>query len=719
MRQLPAAVSSVDPSRGEEATSHRMKLERETYPSPIGRAGQVATVSRPVLPETWSTLYLPGVPEPIISWMASIQSASTTMSSSERRIPQRELGMGGSLGDKISTHGPKMAEIKNTRFLKYLPLLLDALRSADPNPMRPAEAMAWIRAKEEVPAEDLTRLIKKGTQSGTQSIFVNDVHWARFYLVKAGLIDNARRGLWSLTTEGREKRLSQNETWDLYVRIRDADRLGGSQAEGDVPAPGAERDLEEGRSYWFAGSVWGRTDDQLARFLEQGTWENGYEDQFLDLVRGIKPGDQIAIKASFVKKRVPFDVGGKPVSVMRIKATGTVLDNAGDGRTVKVAWDPTGEPRDWYFYTYRTTIVKADTETEDGRRLVDFTFRGAPQDYTWWLERPYWLEKYGVKPELISVDAPPEPIAIEDEEIVEEESPYTIDDIIADGCFLIGGELEEILYRWRLKKNLILQGPPGTGKTWLAKRLGFALAGSNDRETARSRLRVVQFHPSLAYEDFVRGWRPAGDGRLQLVDGIMMQAIQAAESEPDRPFVLVIEEINRGNPAQIFGEMLTLLEVTKRRGSEAIELAYRKEPGERVHVPENLYVVGTMNVADRSLAIVDLALRRRFAFIDLEPRFGDAWRAWCARGGIENAILAEIEGRIGALNAEISAAITLGPNFRIGHSYVTPDTDERVTDGRAWFRAMVETEIGPLLDEYWFDAPETAKAARAKLLVGL
>jgi 5-methylcytosine-specific restriction enzyme B len=404
---------------------------------------------------------------------------------------------------------------------------------------------------------------------------------------------------------------------------------------------------------------------------------------------------------------------------MRIKATGTVLDNAGDGRTVKVAWNPPAEPRDWYFYTYRTTIVEADKEAEGSRRLIDFTFRGAPQDYAWWLAQPYWLEKYGVKSETIAVDTPGALIAIEDDEIAEEESPYTIDDIIADGCFLTSGELAEILDRWRSKMNLILQGPPGTGKTWLAKRLGFALAGSNDRDTARSRLRVVQFHPSLAYEDFVRGWRPAGDGRLELVDGILMQTIQAAESEPDRPFVLVIEEINRGNPAQIFGEMLTLLEVTKRRRSEAIELAYRKEPGERVHVPANLYVIGTMNVADRSLAIVDLALRRRFAFIDLEPRFGDAWRSWCAHRGIENAMLAEIEARIGVLNAEITAAITLGPQFRIGHSYVIPDTDAPITDGRAWFRARIETEIGPLLDEYWYDAPETAKAARIRLLAGL
>jgi 5-methylcytosine-specific restriction protein B len=468
-----------------------------------------------------------------------------------------------------------MAEAKSNRFTKYFPLLLDALRSTDPNPMRPAEAMAWIRAKEDVSTQDLTRFV----QNGTQSIFENDVHWARFYLVKAGLLANAKRGLWSLTPKGREARPSPEETWDLYVRIRDANRLGNAQTDEDAPAPGtAGESEEEGKSYWFAGSVWNGTDDQLPRFLEQGVWENGYEDQFLDLVCRIRPGDQIAIKASFVKKRVPFDVGGKPVSVMRIKTTGTVLDNVGDGRTVKVAWDPPAEPRDWYFYTYRTTIVEADAETEDGRRLIDFTFRGIPQDYAWFLAQPYWLEKYGTKSEPVAVDTPAQSAAAEDEEDAEEEYPYTVEDIVAEGCFLTDTELSEILDRWRSKMNLILQGPPGTGKTWLAKRLGFALAGSNDRETARSRLRVVQFHPSLAYEDFVRGWRPAGNGRLELVDGILMQAIQAAESEPDRPFVLVIEEINRGNPAQIFGEMLTLLEVSKRQRSEAIELAYRKKP---------------------------------------------------------------------------------------------------------------------------------------------
>jgi 5-methylcytosine-specific restriction protein B len=150
-----------------------------------------------------------------------------------------------------------------------------------------------------------------------------------------------------------------------------------------------------------------------------------------------------------------------------------------------------------------------------------------------------------------------------------------------------------------------------------------------------------------------------------------------------------------------------------------MELAYRRTPGEVVHVPGNLYVIGTMNVADRSLALVDLALRRRFAFVDLEPRFGPAWRAWCSQRGLDDTMLAEIAARLGVLNDFITASPSLGPQFRVGHSYVTPDTDESIRDGREWFRSKVENEIGPLLDEYWYDARATATAERAKLLDGL
>jgi len=295
--------------------------------------------------------------------------------------------------------------------------------------------------------------------------------------------------------------------------------------------------------------------------------------------------------------------------------------------------------------------------------------------------------------------------------------PYSVEDILKDGCFLEWAEIDRLLDRLRTKKNLILQGPPGTGKTWLAKRLAFALMGQKDD----SKIRAVQFHPNLSYEDFVRGWRPTGEGKLSLADGVFMEAIKAASKDPSSKFVVVIEEINRGNPAQIFGELLTLLEAGKRTPSEALELCYPDADGKRrpVHIPENLYVVGTMNIADRSLALVDLALRRRFAFVGLEPRLGQVWRDWVVNEcAVEPGLVADIERRIAELNDQIAADPRLGKQFRIGHSYVTPAHRLEAGDTKKWFQQVVETEIDPLLDEYWFDAPDEAQKAIARLTQG-
>ena len=257
------------------------------------------------------------------------------------------------------------------------------------------------------------------------------------------------------------------------------------------------------------------------------------------------------------------------------------------------------------------------------------------------------------------------------------------------------------------QKKLILQGPPGTGKTWLAKRLAFALMGERDDR----KLRAVQFHPNLSYEDFIRGWRPHGDGKLSLVDGPFIEVVETAKENPKDKYVIVIEEINRGNPAQIFGEILTLLEADKRTPDEALELCYRREEGERIYVPANMYVIGTMNIADRSLALVDFALRRRFAFIDLEPVLGKSWRDWVnTEFKIESKVLREIEKRLLALNKEIVADTNLGKQFQVGHSYVTPAAGNKIEDAGQWFRQVALTEIGPLLAEYWFD--DLAKAEK-------
>ena len=726
---------------------------------------------------------------------------------------------------------------------------------------------------------------------------------------------------------------------------------------------------------WFVGASYGGTDDQMPRFVAEGIWENGYDDKLLDVVRSMRPGERIVIKSSYTRKHgLPFDSRGRAVSVMGIKAVGTITENLNDGKRVKVDWAKVEPVREWYFYTHRATIWRVLPGEWMNDALVACAFDGKPQDVDRFRNEPFWRERYGTtSPEKqrfewtdfyeavaekllsfaenraalvaaiheigkhvpkfqilqdkfpdgstgplkdicpftamgifnrsmtdanrkliagelakflgVTIQVPPSfegiPVlnnqrswffayadkrgagdidalwkvfvaaskmvdgdqldtreafirAYDDATQVwgvawnlstglywahpwefltldsqsrhyinkrlgmnvaisgqqgpcdgqaylkllddlrsrfgedgypvhsfpdlslaswmykdpvdearpvgdigtnagpEQETegevreafqvaapivPYSVEDILKDGCFLEGAEIDRLLDRLRTKKNLILQGPPGTGKTWLGKRLAFALMGQKDD----SKVRAVQFHPNLSYEDFVRGWRPTGEGKLSLADGVFMEAIKAASKDPSSKFVVVIEEINRGNPAQIFGELLTLLEAGKRTPNEALELCYPDADGKRrpVHIPENLYVVGTMNIADRSLALVDLALRRRFAFVGLEPRLGQVWREWVVKEcAVDPGLVADIERRIAELNDQIAADARLGKQFRIGHSYVTPAHRLEAGDTKKWFQQVVETEVGPLLDEYWFDAPDEAQKAIARLTQG-
>ena len=290
---------------------------------------------------------------------------------------------------------------------------------------------------------------------------------------------------------------------------------------------------------------------------------------------------------------------------------------------------------------------------------------------------------------------------------------YTSQSILDDGCFLDTSEVENLVERLRQKKNLILQGPPGTGKTWIAKRIAYALMGSKDNRKVMS----VQFHSNLSYEDFVRGWRPNSEGKLDLVDGFFMNLINDALKDPDSKFVAIIEEINRGHPSHIFGDLLTLLESDKRSPEHAIQLCHSAPNGasDGTYIPDNVYIVGTMNTADRSLALIDFAFRRRFAFASFEPRLGSRWRNWVTKkGGVDSTLVIDIEQRMEVLNEQI--ADDLGKDFQIGHSFVTPVSRIKEGSTREWFRQVVETEVGPLLEEYWFDSLQKAKETKDELL---
>lgn len=290
------------------------------------------------------------------------------------------------------------------------------------------------------------------------------------------------------------------------------------------------------------------------------------------------------------------------------------------------------------------------------------------------------------------------------------DTPYTVADIVAEGSFHPKERLQQILEHWRDNQNLVLQGAPGTGKTWLARRLAQALIGSQVPGAIRS----VQFHPNTSYEDFVRGWRPKSGGQLELTDGALLQHAERARNSPDVPHVLIIEEINRGNPAQAFGEMLTLIEKSKRNPEDALTLSYHEPDEEDYYLPDNLYLLGTMNIADRSLALVDLALRRRFSFETLKPAFTDDWADYlAAKLPNDPGLVATIRSRIHDLNTTIEQDPMLGPNFLIGHSFLAPLQSQ--SDGKTWYFGVIDTQIGPQLQEYWFDAREKAEAAIAAL----
>lgn len=274
-----------------------------------------------------------------------------------------------------------------------------------------------------------------------------------------------------------------------------------------------------------------------------------------------------------------------------------------------------------------------------------------------------------------------------------------------DAIFLPDGQWQSILRTLRRKKNLIVQGPPGVGKSFVAGRVVRELVGDDATRSA-----WVQFHPSYAYEDFVQGLRPDEGGGFRLRDGPFHAFARRAADDPDRPHVFVIDEINRANLSKVFGELFSLLETDRRGPAFAMPLTYARSLADTFYLPANLYVLGLMNTADRSLALVDYALRRRFAFVALRPAFDSpAFREQLEQAGASAKLIRHIITAMTRLNAGITAdRTTLGPGFEVGHSFFCPRPGETADD--AWFLGVVESEVAPLLREYWFDDPDRADA---------
>ncbi len=249
----------------------------------------------------------------------------------------------------------------------------------------------------------------------------------------------------------------------------------------------------------------------------------------------------------------------------------------------------------------------------------------------------------------------------------------------------------------RRKKNIILQGPPGVGKTFIARKLAYEIM----QEVKDANIEMVQFHQSYSYEDFIQGLRPTQKGGFDLRDGIFYSFCQRALAHPDRPFFFIIDEINRGNLSKIFGELMMLIEADKREEKFALKLTYAEDEEDRFYVPENLFIIGTMNTADRSLAIVDYALRRRFAFVTLQPDYGDNFRSFLSAKGLSAQLVEHICSAVTKVNGKIKEDINLGEGFQIGHSYFC--TYPANEDENKWWSEILSFELKPLLEEIWFD----------------
>ena len=266
--------------------------------------------------------------------------------------------------------------------------------------------------------------------------------------------------------------------------------------------------------------------------------------------------------------------------------------------------------------------------------------------------------------------------------------------------FMTDEQYNQLTALLRRKKNVILSGAPGVGKTFIAERLAYSILGAKDKR----KIEMIQFHQSYSYEDFIMGYRPKESG-FELKEGIFYTFCRRAERDRQHDYFFLIDEINRGNLSKIFGELFMLLESDK-RGKE-LKMIYCDES---FSIPDNVYIIGMMNTADRSLALLDYALRRRFAFFEVEPGFETkGFKEY--QSSAANKRLDQLISCVKNLNNAVASDDSLGEGFRIGHSYFL--TEEGVSD--EWLDSVVEFELIPLLKEYWFDEPDKVKDWSEKL----
>ncbi len=564
--------------------------------------------------------------------------------------------------------GTATDEVKMSKanFIQWFAPLINALRelggSATPEKVR-------VQIARDLNLENDVITETRGKTGGKK--FDNEVAWARNYLTYEGLIDKAIRGVWTLTVKGMEVEMTDELASEIFFKWVNILKERRETHQGPTTldkgsdkkcywmyAPG------EGSYLWdefYTKGIMGIGWDELGDLNQYPTKESMKEKM------KITYGEEYSYKNSghatwqFVNEMKIGDVIFVKKGLKKIIGRGVV--------TSDYIFD---ESREEYRHIHKVDWTNKGEWDHEGQIVMKTLTNITP--YTDYYKR---LEDMFA--------ATTDEVLILDDEVSQYDS-YSAKDFLSE-VFITEeryNTLNNLLIR---KKNIILQGAPGVGKTYAAERLAYSIMGEKDT----SRVMVVQFHQSYSYEDFIMGYRPTESG-FSLAKGPFYKFCKEAEPD-DREYFFIIDEINRGNLSKIFGELLMLIENDKR--AKEVRLLYSDE---QFSVPDNVYIIGMMNTADRSLAMIDYALRRRFAFYEFEPAFGNAgFKRYQA--ALANKNLDRLVETVEAMNRIISDDASLGRGFCVGHSYFC--SGDTIDDG--WLSELVEYELIPLIKEYWFD----------------
>lgn len=560
----------------------------------------------------------------------------------------------------------------NAAFLRWFRPIIQALRDLGGS-ATPADTRKKIIENEQLTEEEINET--RGRNNVNK--FENEVAFARSYLVKGGYIDNSVTGIWTLTEAGKTVEMTDELASQIFkegIADNNMKKAAKENALGDADVDTVH--------YWLYAP--GESATMWDEFYEQGImglgWHelgdlNAYsnKEEMTQRLRELRGGESSYKNSVHAVWQFVHDI--KPGDIVYAKR----------GRSEILGWG----------------VVESDYEYDENREDEYPNIRKVS-----WKEKGSWQndEMFAMKT-LTDVtnyqDFVAKINALFDEDVVSDEGdgkaieypPYTMDDFLEE-VYISEDEYNTLVAVLRNKMNIILQGAPGVGKTYLAKRLAYSIMGVKDVE----RVMMVQFHQSYSYEDFIMGFRPSAAG-FELKKGAFYNFCKKAETDTDNEYFFIIDEINRGNLSKIFGELFMLIENDKRGSRNKLQLLYSDE---LFYVPDNVYIIGMMNTADRSLAMLDYALRRRFAFFDLKPGFSsEGFRAY--RTDLDNRKFDSLIQCVENLNSVIAADESLGEGFCIGHSYFCNLAADEIDDAK--LSGIIEYELIPMQKEYWFDEP--------------